>query len=46
MDDKDLEEAMKLFDKSKHLFLTNASSLGSGTVLPLTLLSVSIVYIL
>lgn len=31
MDDKDLEDAMKLFDKSKHLFLTNASSLGSGT---------------
>ncbi|GJS84763.1 retinoblastoma-related protein [Tanacetum coccineum] len=31
MDDKDLEEAMRVFDKSKHLFLTNASSLGSGT---------------
>ncbi|KVH95741.1 Cyclin-like protein [Cynara cardunculus var. scolymus] len=31
MDDNPLEEAMKLFKQSKHLFLTNASSLGSGT---------------
>ncbi|KAJ0560227.1 Retinoblastoma-related protein [Helianthus annuus] len=31
MDDGELEEAMKLFNQSKHLFLTNASSLGSGT---------------
>lgn len=31
MDDNPLEEAMKLFNQSKHLFLTNASSLGSGT---------------
>ncbi|KAL4570058.1 hypothetical protein LXL04_025708 [Taraxacum kok-saghyz] len=31
MDDNALEEAMKLFNKSKHLFLTNASSLGTGT---------------
>lgn len=31
MDDKALDEAMKLFDQSKHLFLTNSSSLGSGT---------------
>ncbi|GKC86515.1 RNA-directed DNA polymerase, eukaryota, reverse transcriptase zinc-binding domain protein [Tanacetum coccineum] len=32
MDDKDVEEAMKVFDKSKHLFLTNASPLGSGRI--------------
>ncbi|KAI3734061.1 hypothetical protein L6452_13522 [Arctium lappa] len=31
MDDNPLEEAMKLFNQSKHLFFTNASSLGSGT---------------
>nr|XP_043606150.1 retinoblastoma-related protein isoform X2 [Erigeron canadensis] len=31
MDDKALDEAMKLFEKSKHLFLTNTSTLGSGT---------------
>lgn len=31
MDDNASEEAMKLFNQSKHLFLTNASSLGSGT---------------
>lgn len=31
MDDNAFEEAMKLFNQSKHLFLTNASALGSGT---------------
>nr|B1ABS0.1 RecName: Full=Retinoblastoma-related protein [Pilosella officinarum]ABZ85632.1 retinoblastoma-related protein [Pilosella officinarum] len=31
MDDNALEEAMKLFNQSKHLFMTNASALGSGT---------------
>ncbi|XP_071692132.1 retinoblastoma-related protein [Rutidosis leptorrhynchoides] len=31
MDDKAVTEAMKLFEQSKHLFLTNSSSLGSGT---------------
>ncbi|KAI7739527.1 hypothetical protein M8C21_026747 [Ambrosia artemisiifolia] len=35
MDENDLEEAMRLFIQSKHLFWTNAFTLGSGTVMRL-----------